>query len=392
MLTRFDMIFKQFNFDGCLAYIVAGSTGREGVIIDPSHAVEPFLDFIRLEELTITYVIDTHTHVDHVSLAPELADILGAKTVMNVNTPVQRAMGAGIKELFGIEKILAENALKRVDIYIDDGQELAFGGITLKVIHTKGHTQDHMCLLANDRIFTGDTLMIGQCGRTDLPGGSPRDMYGSLFEKLMPLSNDLIVYPAHDYNGNINSSTGYERTNNVCLKTKRATDEFEQFLKDLFPPLDAQTGKLQCGLSMSAERSAQVPEEIGPLMRSFCVSMESYLETPHSETLIQPEELLQKMEGKKKVFIVDVREPWELEAGGFIEGAVNIPVRDVANRIDEFPEDLGAPIVVYCASGVRSSHAAIYLRAYGYRNTKNLEYGMHGWNDRNYPLLKKQEL
>ncbi|OPY02452.1 MAG: Beta-lactamase hydrolase-like protein [Syntrophorhabdus sp. PtaB.Bin184] len=377
------MIFKQFNFDGCLAYVMACERERKGVIIDPSHEMDPFLDFVASRGLTITHIIDTHTHVDHVSLAPELADRLTAKTVMNRNTPAQRELGTKVTDLFGIEKVLAENALKRVDLYLGDGDELEIGDITLKAMETKGHTRDHMAILAGDRIFTGDVLIIGQCGRTDLPGGSSRDMYESLFGRIMPLSDDLIVYPAHDYRGNINSSLGYEKVNNVCLKTPRTVEEFEAFLKGLFPPLDAKTGKLQCGLSTMEP----APEgELGPLMKSFCMSMEAILATPREETVIEPEELLQKITNKERLFLVDVREPGELAETGFIEGAVNIPVREVALRIGELPKDLSTPVVVYCASGHRSSHAAIYLRAYGYRNTRNLEYGIHGWQDRNYPL------
>jgi len=379
------MLFKQFNFDGCLGYIIACEKEKKGAVIDPSHEMEPFLDFVRSRGITVTHVIDTHTHVDHVSLAPELADRLNAKTVMNRNTPAQREIGTKVTDLFGIEKVLAENARKRIDAYAGDNDELPIGGITLRMIETKGHTQDHMCILAGDRIFTGDALIIGQCGRTDLPGGSSRDMYESLFGRLMTLSDDLIVYPAHDYRGNINSSLGYEKTNNLCLKTQRTVRQFEEFLKDLFPPLDAKTGKLQCGLT--TEPAAE-PGDLGPLMKRFCISMESFLTTPHSATVIQPEELLRKIQEEENLFIVDVREPQELNDTGLIEGAVNIPVKEVAARIDEFPKDLGTPITAYCASGARSSHAALYLRAFGYRNAKNLEYGIHGWTDRSYPLKK----
>lgn len=379
------MIFKQLNFDGCLAYVIACEKSGKGAIIDPSHDTKPFLDLVGAHSLKIDYVIDTHTHVDHISVAPELADVLGAKTVMGRLTPLQRDIGSKVTDLFGIEKILAENARNRIDTYLADGDELHIGDITLKAFETKGHTRDHVSILAGDRIFSGDTLLIGQCGRTDLPGGSSRDMYDSLFQRLMPLSDDLIVYPAHDYKGNINSSLGFEKTNNVCLKTKRTPAEFDTFLKGLFPPLDAKTGKLQCGLSMEPE---QRPGDIGALMKSFCISMEGFLAAPHNETVIQPEEFLEKIKAHENMFIVDVREPKELEQTGFIEGAVNIPVRQVAARIDEFPKNLAIPIVVYCASGHRSSHAAVYLRAYGYRNVRNLEYGMHGWTDRNYPLKK----
>ncbi|OPY71906.1 MAG: putative polyketide biosynthesis zinc-dependent hydrolase PksB [Syntrophorhabdus sp. PtaU1.Bin002] len=381
------MIFKQFNFEGCLSYIVACPTERKGVIIDPSHEMQPYLDFIRKTGIEILYVIDTHTHVDHISLSPELARVFSAKTVMNAFTPMQREIGATITELFGIEKIIAENAAKPVNLYLRENDSLTIGDISLKALYTPGHTKDSMCLLTNDRIFTGDTLIIGQCGRTDLPGGSPQDMYDSLFAGLVPLSNDLVVYPAHDYKGNINSSLGYEKVNNVCLKTPRTIEEFATFLKGLFPPLSADGGKLQCGLSMGDATPSAGDDQINPLMKSFCISMEHYLQTPHEATLIRTGELLEKTGGREKIFILDVREPGELSETGFIPGAVNIPVREVAKRIDELPKDLDHPIVVVCESGIRSAHAAIYLRAYGYANVKNLEFGIREWRNNGYPLV-----
>jgi len=148
---------------------------------------------------------------------------------------LQREIGSGIKDLYGIEKIIEENAGKRIDIYLEErnaspGQHLSQNNLY------PGHTKDSMCLLSNDRVFTGDTLLIGQCGRTDLPGGDSMDMYETLFKKLAGISNDLIIYPAHDYKGNINSSMGYERVNNICLKTKRTPEEFASFLKGFSHP------------------------------------------------------------------------------------------------------------------------------------------------------------
>jgi glyoxylase-like metal-dependent hydrolase (beta-lactamase superfamily II)/rhodanese-related sulfurtransferase len=381
------MIFKQFNFDGCLSYIIACASTRKGAIIDPSHEVQPYFDFISEQGLIIHYIIDTHTHVDHVSLSLELARKLSAKTVMNKNTPNQREIGAGVKEFFGIEKIIAENATIPVDLFLDEKDRLDIGHISLECIYTPGHTKDSMCLHANDRMFTGDTLIIGQCGRTDLPGGSSEDMYNTFFQKLFPMSNDLIIYPAHDYNGNINSSLGYEKTNNVCMKTERSLTEFVTFLEGLFPPLSADGGKLQCGLTMAGTGTPSSGEEqINTLMKSFCVSMEQYLSSPHESTLIQAKELMEKIKKGEKTFLLDVREPSELLQTGFIAGSVNISVREVAKKINELPSDMNYPIAVICESGIRSAHAAIYLRAYGYNDVKNLEFGIREWRTHGYPL------
>ena len=266
------MIFKQFNFEGCLSYVIASDTTKEGAIIDPSHEMQSYLDFIKEQNLTIMYIVDTHTHVDHVSLSPELAKILSAKTVMNKNTPMQREIGAGVKELYGIEKIIAENAIKPVDIFLGEKDQIIMGNVFLECVYTPGHTKDSMCLLSSDRMFSGDTLIIGQCGRTDLPGGSSEDMYNTFFKKLAAMSNDIIIYPAHDYKGNINSTIGYEKVNNVCLNTQRSPEEFAAFLKGLFPPLGADGGKLQCGLSMAdASLIAKADTQLNPLMKSFCI-------------------------------------------------------------------------------------------------------------------------
>lgn len=114
--------------------------------------------------------------------------------------------------------------------------------------------------------------------------------------------------------------------------------------------------------------------------------MEQYLSSPHESTLIQTKELLEKIKKGEKTFLLDVREPSELLQTGFIAGSVNIPVRDVAKKINELPSDMNYPIAVVCESGIRSAHAAIYLRAYGYNDVKNLEFGIREWRTHGYPL------
>ncbi len=381
------MIFRQFNFDGCLSYAVACNDERIGAIIDPSHDIDPYLAFVKEYRLNILYIIDTHTHVDHVSLSPELAEALDAQTVMSKNTVLQRKIGAEIENLPEIKKIIESNSQNRVDVYLDEKERLPLGSIFLRTVFTPGHTKDSLSLVSNDRIFTGDALLIGQCGRTDLPGGDSLEMHDTLFKKLASLSNDLIVYPAHDYMGNINSSLGYEKVNNVCLKTKRTPAEFADFLKSLFPPLNADNGKLQCGLTIEKEPASGNEKPLNPLMESFCISMEQYLRTPHEKTLISTQEVIDKVRAGENLFILDVREPGELQENGHITGAVNIPVKDVAKRVAELPGNFDSPIVVVCESGIRSAHAVIYLRAYGYNNVTNLEFGMREWVREGLPVV-----
>jgi glyoxylase-like metal-dependent hydrolase (beta-lactamase superfamily II)/rhodanese-related sulfurtransferase len=381
------MVVRQVNFDGCLSYIVSCENTAAAMIVDPSHELDTYLDYVRAKGLHVIYVLDTHTHVDHISLAPQLADRLGAKTLMHENYEAQRTIKSDILIPRDIVEIVDENRKNPVDRVLSDGESLSVGTITFRVMLTPGHTLDAICLLGQGRIFTGDTLLIGQCGRTDLPGGSYAAMYDSLFERLFPLSDEFIIYPAHDYKGNINSTLGYERVNNVCLNKKRTLEEFGTFLKGLFPPLNSEGGKLQCGLTTPAQPSPEGDQELNPLMRTFCFSMEQYLQQPHEETLISPDRLFERLKTGEDILILDVREHDELVSTGYIERAVNIPVAQVAGRIAELPADLDKPIVAVCESGARSGHAALYLRAYGYNDVKNLEYGMRGWRTEGYPLV-----
>ncbi|MGZ9155721.1 MAG: MBL fold metallo-hydrolase, partial [Candidatus Binatia bacterium] len=153
----------------------------------------------------------THTHADHNSACKLMRERYDVKVVMH------RATDAPY-----------------VDVRVEDGEEIRFGTQSLKVIFTPGHTQDAMCLLFNDRIFTGDTLLIGGCGRTDLPGGSAEQQWDSL-RRLQALGNELRVYPGHDYREAV-STLGDEKQKNPRL-TIPSRDEFIQFMTSRHPPL-----------------------------------------------------------------------------------------------------------------------------------------------------------
>ncbi len=213
------MIFSQFNFDGCLSYVIGCDKELVGAVIDPSNDIDVFTNYARKKHLKILYVIDTHSHSDHLSSVEELAAKFKAKTVMNSFFIKQRMVNINFDEIFGLGDILKRNSKIPIDIHLSEGDKLKIGSLLLKVIHTPGHTMDSMSLLGKDRIFTGDTLMAGQCGRTDLPGGSSEDLSDSIFNKLLKLPDNILVYPSHDFGRSSVTTIGHERKNNSFIKS-----------------------------------------------------------------------------------------------------------------------------------------------------------------------------
>jgi glyoxylase-like metal-dependent hydrolase (beta-lactamase superfamily II) len=207
-----EFFFEQIRSSGCLSYVLGCATDKVSVVIDPE--LDKAADYVGLAEFfksKLLYAIDTHTHADHNSACKLMRERYGVQVVMH------RATDAPY-----------------VDVKVDDGDEIKFGQCALKVFYTPGHTQDAMCLLFDDRIFTGDTLLIGGCGRTDLPGGSAESQWNSL-RRLDGLSNEIRVYPGHDYREAV-STLGDEKQKNPRM-TMASRDEFIQFMTARKPPL-----------------------------------------------------------------------------------------------------------------------------------------------------------
>ncbi len=206
------MIFNQLfdNKSSTYTYIISSGKGREALIIDP--VIEHTDEYVRVLEsldLKLVKVIDTHIHADHISGLNEL----------NKRTNCTRIMG---------EKSKSEV----VDIKLKDNENLNIENIELKAIYTPGHTDCSYCYLMNDRVFTGDTLLINGTGRTDFQSGSPFDAYDSLFNKLLKLPEKTLVYPAHDYNGKKNSTIENERNNNPRLQVS-SKEEYAEIMNNL---------------------------------------------------------------------------------------------------------------------------------------------------------------
>jgi len=202
------MFFKQIKHHGDnFSYIIADEATKETAIVDSGFNSDEISRILKEQKLKAKYIINTHHHGDHTAGNEDIRSKFDSKIVAH--------------KLAKVDK----------DIEVIDGHLLKLGEIIIKVIHTPGHSPDSISLLVNSKLLTGDTLFVGECGRTDLPGGSPRDMYHSLFHKLMKLDDNIEVYPGHDYGLKTHSTIGAERRTNYTLQ-ERTLDEFIEFMKE----------------------------------------------------------------------------------------------------------------------------------------------------------------
>jgi hydroxyacylglutathione hydrolase len=158
-----------------LSSLLADESSKEAIAIDSGWEISPIIERAVSDGLLVKFAVATHNHFDHVSTLPELAEQLGAKVVAHVDSPIAH------------------------DLSVGDGDILQLGGKAVKVLHTPGHTEDSICLYDGGNLFTGDTLFIGNCGRTDLPGGSPEKLFWTLQEVILKLPQQTMIYPGHDY-------------------------------------------------------------------------------------------------------------------------------------------------------------------------------------------------
>ena len=206
------MIFEQLfdNKSSTYTYIISSGKGREALIIDPViENTDEYIKILENLELKLVKVIDTHIHADHITGLNEL----------NKRTKCTRVMG---------EKSKSEV----IDLRIKDNEKINIESIELKTIYTPGHTDCSYSYLMNDRVFTGDTLLINGTGRTDFQNGSSYDAYDSLFNKLLKLPEKTLIFPAHDYNGKKNSTIEIEKNNNPRLQVN-SKEQYAEIMDNL---------------------------------------------------------------------------------------------------------------------------------------------------------------
>ena len=206
------MILKQV-FDtktSTYTYLIASAKGREAVIIDPVlENVDEYIQLLNELDLKLVKVIDTHIHADHVTGASKLKQATNCTTLMGEHTPADM-----------------------VEIKVKDNELIKIDGLKIKSLYTPGHTSDSYSFLLDNYLFSGDTLLINGTGRTDFQNGSSKDAYNSLFNNILKLPEETLVYPGHDYNGKFSSTIGNEKKFNPRLQVK-SVDEYVEIMSNL---------------------------------------------------------------------------------------------------------------------------------------------------------------
>jgi len=340
------MIFETVSSGGCRSYLVGCEETCSAVLIDPELSqVDRYKALIARDGLRIRYLVDTHTHADHFSATRLLARQLDVPVVMHRLSPAPF-----------------------VDLRLESGELLLVGKLRLQSLHTPGHTRDSMCLLVEDRVFTGDTLLIGATGRTDLPSGDAGALYDSLFGGLLKLDPTMKVFPAHEYKGRSHSTIGQELAENPRLQ-KIERSAFIELMQNL---------------------NLTMPTHVTEALRTNMSGGKTVAEMLSDAAATVPFMSLTELKGsvasrRGELIVLDVRERDAYEAG-HIPGALHLPRGQLELRVNEELNDPTRRIVVCCEFGRISTLAAATLRAMGFQGAVALDGGMKAWREAGHEL------
>jgi glyoxylase-like metal-dependent hydrolase (beta-lactamase superfamily II) len=342
------MLFETIRAGGCCSYLIGCERSFAAIAVDPLQSQkERYPALATARGMRLRYVLDTHTHADHFSAVRSLARELGVPAVMHRSSPAPFA-----------------------DVRVEDGETLIVGELRLCVLHTPGHTRDSICLVLPDRVLTGDTLLLGATGRTDLPGGDPEALWDSLFQRLLKLDGGLLVHPAHNYRDAPPTTLAEQiATNPRLLKRERAAFVEQMRSLSLAMP-DHLTEALRTNISGGKSVAEIIAEAAARI--SF-VSMD---------------ELRRRIDrDDHSIVILDVREA-DAYAAGHIPGAIHVPRGQLELRADAVFPDPTVRILAYCEFGKISTIAAATLRAMGFGGAAALDGGIRAWVEAGHPLEK----
>jgi len=344
------MIFRQLfdSVSGTYSYLLASRAGGEALILDPVlEKADRYCQLLRELDLRLVKAVDTHLHADHVTGLGELRDRTQCITIMG-----------------------EQSKADVVSMRVSDGDKVMIEGLSLDVMYTPGHTDDSYSYLMGDRVFTGDTLLIRGTGRTDFQNGSARAQYESIFNRLLKLPDETLVFPAHDYKGDTVSTIGEERRYNPRLQV-RSVDEYIELMANLKLP--------------------------NPKMMDVAVPANMHVGL-HQEDLAKQGLALSARDainslGRPDILLVDLREASERAKHGTISGALHAPYPGIAESLTpggmlrEVAAATGRRVVFFCAFGERSAMAVAAAKNAGLANTAHIEGGIDAWKKVGGPVV-----
>ena len=327
------MIFRQFfdSVSSTYTYLISSGYGREALIIDPVlEKTDQYIKLLNELDLRLVKVIDTHIHADHISGLGELRNKTKCITIMGEQAPADV-----------------------VSMHVKDNEKISIENINLTALYTPGHTDDSYSFLMNDRLFTGDTLLIKGTGRTDFQNGNPYDQYNSLFDRLLKLPEETFIYPAHDYKGENVSTIGEEKKFNPRLQVSSA-HEYALIMNNL-------------NLSNPKMMDIAVPEN-----KKMGLSIEKQIELSGITY-----DRFKKLSTNNEVVLIDLRESIEIKNIPPLENSINVPYTSLQEYLKKDKEKLkNKTVVFYCAVGERSALAVQASQSYNFIQTYHLAGGL----------------
>ena len=333
------MIFRQLfdSVSSTYTYLIASRKGGEALLIDPVfEKTDRYLKLLEELDLRLVKVIDTHVHADHVTAMGALRDHTNCVTVMGEQSPVDV-----------------------VSMRVSDGERVTIEGINMTALYTPGHTDDSYCFQMDDRIFTGDTLLIRGTGRTDFQNGDAGAQYDSLFGRLLSLPEQTLIYPAHDYKGDMVSTIGEEKAYNPRLQVSSRAAYIE-----LMNNLNLPNPKMM---------DVAVPENIKMGITLDAQKQVNFVDGDKLAAMVQDDFVL-----------IDLREDGERARHGMIQGAVHAPYSQFYNQLDVLGAYGAKPIIFFCAAGERSAMAVRMAHDKGYDNAAHLIGGFTAWQSQGH--------
>jgi glyoxylase-like metal-dependent hydrolase (beta-lactamase superfamily II)/rhodanese-related sulfurtransferase len=359
------MSVRRLGHAACRSYLLTCDRTRAAVLVDPLHddAVETAA-LLEREGLRPAWIVDTHTHADHLSAGPALAERTGAPYALHESSGCARPHER-----------------------LRDGQILEAGDLRVEVLHTPGHTADSVTLHSGRDLLTGDFLFLAQdgAGRLDLPGGDAGAHWDSL-RRLAALEDGTRVLPGHDYAGLDDSTLGVERVRNPRFQ-EITRAEYEAWQRAVAAPTpDWMLEVIAANLGTAAAHAAHHAPRPVDLGLTACPSGGACATAPSGRVpLVTPAEAARRARGG--TFFLDVREPHETRALR-AEGVEVIPLGTLPASLDRLPADRGAEILVICKTGGRSAQAAEALIGRGWRRVFSVAGGTERWAAEGLPVRR----